>query len=169
MPYGDNLDWKVRGKGSRPAVRELRSAIPLTCSGNGCPVRRADQPQCGLCTSCRLRRLSLFAAGLREVDQDGYGCDLYSQQQRVAVPRLKGLWAMEWQAERLQGALRQSLPAHRLLLEFPELRQVCVALSQSLAITPEEAQGRLVRLYSRHCQEWAEYPFRTRLLPGKAA
>ena len=50
------------------AMQFMAQCIPSTFSCDGFPVRQAGKPQCGSCTSCLLRRLSLEIAGLSAFD-----------------------------------------------------------------------------------------------------
>ena len=57
---------------AHPVVQSAAEAIRATFSCDGFPVRHAKMPQCGVCTSCILRRLALDSCGLHEIDRDGY-------------------------------------------------------------------------------------------------
>ncbi len=137
-------------------VQHLASVIAETFSCDGFPVQRSRAPQCGVCTSCVLRRQALFGAGLAHADAAGYSCDLYDADQTINPRRLRGLAAMDWQAVRLAEALQYGWAG--LMREFPELRQTCMALSLSGNETVETVQRRLVRMYEQHVREWSTFP-----------
>ena len=155
---------------AHPAVKTMASSIPMTFSCDGFPVQRSGLPQCGLCTSCILRRLALENSGLHGADGEGYACNLYDRNQTVRPGRLRGLSAMDWQVERLRQALAGNAAWATLMSEFPELRQSCVALVEQTGATYEVVQNRLERLFRRHCDEWKNFPPPQWLLAqGKAA
>lgn len=151
----------------RQGVRRLASMIAETFSCDGFPVQKFRSPQCGVCTSCILRRQALYSAGLVSADAAGYACDLYDANQTKSARRLKGLAAMDWQAVRLAGALQHGWGD--LMREFPELRQTCMALSLSGDESVETVQQRLVRMYEQHVQEWNTFPPRRLLIPQEKA
>jgi 7-cyano-7-deazaguanine synthase in queuosine biosynthesis len=154
---------------AHPAVQLMASSIPTTFSCDGFPVQRSGLPQCGLCTSCILRRLALENSGLHGVDGEGYACDLYNANQTITRRRLRGLAAMDWQVERLRQALTGGAGWRTLMAEFPELRRICVALVEEVGDTHEVIQNRLERLYRRHCDEWKNFPPRQWMLPQRKA
>jgi 7-cyano-7-deazaguanine synthase in queuosine biosynthesis len=152
---------------SHPVVQTMASLIPTTFSCDGFPVQRSQLPQCGLCTSCILRRLALENSGLHDIDADGYACDLYDANQEMRLRRLRGLAAMDWQVERLREALAGDARWKPLMSEFPELRQTCVALAKQTGDSDDIIQNRLERLYRRHCDEWRNFPPRQWMRPRR--
>jgi 7-cyano-7-deazaguanine synthase in queuosine biosynthesis len=146
-----------------PELRGLERAIAETFSCDGFPVHRAGKPQCGVCTSCILRRLSLFGGGLELLDQTSYGCDLLASGELIRPKRLKGLFSMDWQVGRLERALGSQSPWTELIIEFPDLRETCTSLATLTGESCNEVQEKLIRLYSKHCAEWASFPARNRL------
>jgi len=146
---------------SDPSISELVDVVAQTFSCDGFPVRRAGKPQCGVCTSCILRRLALYGSKLNRIDQSGYGADLYSRE-LFSSQRLRGLFSMDWQVGRLQRALSEAPEWPRLISEFPELRLVCDALSAS-GLPERSVQDGLVGLYARHCAEWESCPMKNAL------
>jgi len=152
---------------AHPVVQLMASSIPTTFSCDGFPVQRSRLPQCGLCTSCILRRLALENSGLHGTDGEGYSCDLYNANQTIRPRRLRGLAAMDWQVERLRQTLLGNPGWTALMSEFPELRQTCVALVKQTGDSDEVIQNRLERLYRRHCDEWKNFPPRQWMLPQR--
>jgi hypothetical protein len=106
---------------------------------------------------------------LGRFDNAGYACDLYETQQTISSRRLRGLAAMDWQAERFLQALSSGGGWADLMREFPELRQVCVGLTTLTGESAEAVQDRLVRMYMRHVQEWKAFPPRQLLLTQRKA
>ncbi len=104
---------------AHPAVQNMAPVIATTSCDGSFPLQRSRQPQCGLCTSCLLRRLALENSGLHGFDGEGYACDLYNPTQVIRLRRLRGLGAMDWQAERLRQALAGDASWISLMLEFP--------------------------------------------------
>jgi 7-cyano-7-deazaguanine synthase in queuosine biosynthesis len=148
-------------------VQRLGSVIGETFSCDGFPVQRSGTPQCGVCTSCILRRQALYGAGLKGLDVTGYGCDFFQNSQIVSPHRLRGLAAMDWQVVRLSDALQNGWVG--LMREFPDLRQTCVALSLSSNESIETVQQRLVRLYTQHVEEWTVFRPRALLMAQRKA
>ena len=146
---------------SDPSISNLADLFAQTFSCDGFPVRRRAKPQCGVCTSCILRRLALHRSGLYRFDQGGYGADLYSSD-LFSPQRLRGLFSMDWQVGRLQRALSEAREWPRLVSEFPDLQLVSDALSAS-GLQDCSAQNALVGLYSRHCAEWKLCPLKNAL------
>lgn len=142
-----------------PAMEKFRDTIGETFSCDGFPVRQAKTPQCGLCTSCILRRLALQQSGFTDCDAEGYLADVLSFQSRLNPDRLKGLFSMDWQVGRITRALLQAESQWvGLLKEFPELRNACFALMQVNGASASETQCQLSRLLSKHCTEWGSFP-----------
>jgi 7-cyano-7-deazaguanine synthase in queuosine biosynthesis len=152
---------------AHPALKLMASSVSTTFSCDGFPVQRSRLPQCGLCTSCILRRRALENSGLHGTDREGYACDLYNANQTIRPWRLRGLGAMDWQVERLRQALAGNGGWTTLMSEFPELRQTGVALVKLSGDSDEIIQNRLVRLYRRHCDEWSNFPPRQWMLPRR--
>lgn len=154
---------------SEPIVRAMATHIGSTFSCDGFPVQRSGNPQCGLCTSCILRRLALENSGLHKHDTDGYACDLYEMGQQIRPRRLKGLAAMDWQVERFRQALSANAGWPALMSEFPELREACAALVVLTGSSNAVIQEQLENLYRRHCDEWRNFPPRDWLAPQRKA
>jgi Queuosine biosynthesis protein QueC len=142
-----------------PEVRRLGDRISLTFSCDHFPIRRKDQPQCGVCTSCLLRRLSLESAGLHSFDS-GYLRDLLSGQFLGGRKQLNSLWVMDWQAQRIAAAVASSEPWKALRQEFPALIDVVSEVCKTKGSRPEEIQSALLRLYSQYVNEWNSFSAR---------
>lgn len=149
------------------AVRRSGDLLPLTFSCDGFPVRAKNRGQCGFCTSCLLRRLSIQAAGLSEYDRKGYLNDLCAPGYVGSERNLHALRAMDWQAYRLHRALSKENPWEALLDEFVELRRLQLDFYRSGGVQPSELQRRLLRLYATYTEEWQSFSAR-RLCLGAA-
>ncbi|MBL8190840.1 MAG: 7-cyano-7-deazaguanine synthase [Acidobacteria bacterium] len=140
-------------------VKRLSEQIKLTFSCDGFPIRKKNQPQCGVCTSCLLRRLSLEGAGLSNHDS-GYLHDLSSEQVFIGRKQLDLLWVMDWQAQRLGAALSSSEPWQAFRQEFPALIDVVSEVCKTNESRREEMRSALLRLYSQYVSEWNSFSAR---------
>ncbi len=143
------------------SVREVGLAghIRDTFSCDGFPQRVAGRPQCGICTSCLLRRQALHVAGLADYDSwEGYRTNVFGTEP-VASARLHAWRAMHDQVAVLRLALADPDPWHGLCFAFPQLLEVAACLTE-----PGPARTaltrRIVALYRRYCDEWRELPTR---------
>lgn len=152
--------FETKGEACRKYLSErTRAAVPMTFSCDGFPVRRAGKPQCGKCTSCLLRRLSLEAAGLSHLDRgEEYLWDLSLPRAGVRLRHLRGLNAMEEQAQTLAACLRSASPWTALSSTYPELHDV----SRVLRDEPD-VEARLTRLYVQYLHEWESFSARKSL------
>jgi hypothetical protein len=142
------------------AVQELRDHLDLTFSCDGFPVRAKDKAQCGLCTSCLLRRQSIESAGLSAFDSKGYLHDFTRAGVSFPEKQLHSLLAMDWQAHRIKAALAQASPWEALVQEFVELRKLESELCRSGRVERHILQGKLIRLYSQYAAEWESFSAR---------
>jgi len=142
-----------------PEVRRLGQHVMLTFSCDHFPIRRKNHPQCGICTSCLLRRLSLESAGLSRFDS-GYSHDLSSAQFINRNKQLGSLWVMDWQAQRIAVALASPEAWQSLRQEFPALIDVVSEVCKTTGSRPEEIRSALLRLYSQYVNEWDSFSAR---------
>jgi hypothetical protein len=142
------------------AVQELRDHLDLTFSCDSFPIRARDKSQCGVCTSCLLRRLSIESAGLSAFDTKGYVNDLTSTGFSRSEKQLHSLRAMDWQVQRIKAALDQANPWQALVHEFVELRKLESELCRSGRTERHTLQGKLIRLYSQYAAEWESFSAR---------
>jgi 7-cyano-7-deazaguanine synthase in queuosine biosynthesis len=158
--------FKTKGEMCRHhAVQALASNIPRTFSCDGFPVRHRNKPQCGSCTSCLLRRLSLEYAGLSDSDpSDQYILDLLVPGGAAATSKqLRPLQAMEWQFQKLYRLLGPGSQWSRLVTEFPELQHIVSEISIHDEIAETELQQSILGLYRRYAVEWANFSARNSL------
>jgi hypothetical protein len=147
-----------------PAFQSVAAFIPCTFSCDGFPVRTRNKPQCGSCTSCLLRRLSIQVAGLSAFDAgDRYIVDLLLPGNSISEQQLLPLRAMEWQYQRIKLRLPGPTPWRGLVTEFPELRSLTSELSWRTGAEADILQQSILRLYSRYVAEWESFSARRRL------
>lgn len=117
-----------------------------------------DQIQCGYCTSCILRRVSLAAGGLELMDQrfSTYEENLYNVAADAKNDRLFQLRAMKAQALRIRAAVDgiAADPVFALFREFPELRRVTAAIAQDESRPATDVASDLVELFRRYVRDW---------------
>lgn len=153
-----------------PTVRSLLPYIPQTFSCDGFPLPVKGKPQCGSCTSCLLRRLSLQSAELSAFDPgDAYVADLLTYDNKLSERKLKHLRVMEWQCHKIKQLLRYPSPWQGLVREFPELQKISAEISRSGHASQEETSARVLELYSQYVAEWDNFSARKLLLFRRAA
>jgi 7-cyano-7-deazaguanine synthase in queuosine biosynthesis len=143
------------------------AAIPRTFSCDAFPLRRAGASQCGVCTSCLLRRLSLYQAGAGDETSTDYRYDVYQRGLVLDQRHRRGLGEMDWQVARLRAALGAPDPWGMLIHAFPDLliaRDALTNQGSDFAVTCDA----LLELYRHHCEEWVEFR-EQQLLQRKAA
>ncbi len=135
---------------------EFRDLVAMTISCERFPRRVRGKPQCGLCTSCLLRRQALYAAGLEGLDCiGGYQYSLMAQSELDDPSRLLlfPLWAMLNQVEALRRCIDSPNAWGALVTRFPELAIVAEKESGP-EFSMEQARRRILRLYQAHVAEW---------------
>jgi 7-cyano-7-deazaguanine synthase in queuosine biosynthesis len=134
-----------------------------TVSCDGFPQRQLGPDHCGICSSCLLRRQSLWSGGFNEdCDKERYRHDVVSGIRNVPDRRLAPLWDMLLQADRLGRALWSKTPWQDLVIEYPELQEVRDVLSDDPFDVSARAitEKKLMQLYLRYCSEWENFPAR---------
>jgi hypothetical protein len=131
----------------------LGDLVSQTITCNGFPQRVAGRSQCGLCTSCLLRRQALYVAGLGAFDMPGaYRWDIFEPRMRVSDAKLYPFQAMLDQVFRMRQALDAQEPWQALSRNYPQLVEVAASVAatgQALAYVEKQ----LVELYRRYCDE----------------
>jgi hypothetical protein len=140
---------------------QLASLVALTVSCHGFPQRIKGQPQCGQCTSCLLRRVSLHAAGLARVD----ATETYRP--LMTDDGLYQFRAMLTQVMQIRRALVTANPWGELVSAFHELVDVIDVLQSDP--TSVAVEQRLLRLYEMYCAEWDMFPIRPSGWPRRDA
>jgi 7-cyano-7-deazaguanine synthase in queuosine biosynthesis len=163
--------FQTKGEMCRhPVVQSLSAYIPRTFSCDGFPVQTKSKPQCGSCTSCLLRRLSLQSAGLAASDpSDQYVANLLAPDSRASEKQLRHLRVMEWQYQKIKQYLDSDSPWLKLISEFPELQSISVALSRHSRESEEKTQRSILKLYSQYVDEWGTFSARELLAVRRAA
>lgn len=140
-------------------VKRLEKYINTTFSCDGFPIRKKGQPQCGLCTSCLLRRQSLESAGLSKFDVSS---EYLRDWQSFPVDRVKlrPLLAMEWQFHVIEACLAAKNPWQTLIKKFPSLMEVVSEIFLATGSEPEQLKTGILRLYSQYVSEWKEFSAR---------
>jgi hypothetical protein len=142
---------------SRLTTSPLRSSIERTVTCDGFP-RREKTSQCGYCTSCLLRRQSLWAAGLEAEDPGGlYSFDLVNPSSDWSDKRWHLLRAMLGQVDTFRRGLATSSPWDALAGEYPMLKRVAWSLNDQ-GMPLETAKARLLGLLGRYSAEWEQFP-----------
>jgi hypothetical protein len=151
-------------------LRELGHAITETVSCDSFPLRIPATPQCGTCTSCLLRRVSLHAADLETFDNpSGYFRDVARPSTRLRGKSLHALQAMEWQFLRLRRALNARDSWSSICQAFPEIRTTATNYQQLESTSFSTVTERLLRLYAHYTDEWERFPGRQHLAMTVAA
>jgi len=147
-----------------PAVRNMAAHIKTTFSCDGFPVQARGKPQCGSCTSCLLRRVSLEASRLSAFDpSQHYVCDLSSGSIKSSERQLRNLKAMEWQFRKLAQRLKTPEAWQSLITEFPDLQTLASELGARSRGGELEVSRLLLQLYARYTSEWKYFSARERL------
>jgi 7-cyano-7-deazaguanine synthase in queuosine biosynthesis len=142
----------------------LADLVRDTVSCDGFPQRVANQPQCGYCTSCILRRQSLHAAGLGDYDATaGYRHDVLNRRIAFTLNQIYGLEAMCDQVEKLARCLSSEYPWQALVVSFPQLASAQAALTVREGLSPKEVRTGFIRMYRAYVQEWERLPVSLKL------
>ena len=137
----------------------LAHVVRETVSCDGFAQRVANRSQCGYCTSCILRRQSLYASGLGDYDlTDGYRHDVSNHQTSLTLGQIYGLEAMCDQVEKLARCLSFDDPWRALAASYPHLARVRADLVVHEGMDPDDISARLVRMYRSYVQEWKTFP-----------
>jgi 7-cyano-7-deazaguanine synthase in queuosine biosynthesis len=129
------LSTKAEAVRAVPEISAPVIAATVSCD-TAFATRMPGPPQCGICTSCLLRRQSLIVGGRADADElTSYRC---------RSPAGSGaLAAMTWQLERLRDCLNTADQWQGIVSEFPPIMDV-------EGIAPAQ----LTRLYGAYVQEW---------------
>ena len=138
----------------------LADAVQHTVSCDSFPLRLPDKPaQCGHCTSCVLRRQSLFVAGYKEYDpSDRYSYDVLTRRADIDPKRLFEIEVMKEQVYKLTRCLDSDEPWNSLTISFPELLRTHAELVKRYNLNADETRARFVQLYRTYVQEWKSLP-----------
>jgi hypothetical protein len=144
-------------------VRRFAHGIPLTFSCDRFPNYYARKRQCGTCSSCILRRLSLESAGLAQYDPpEDYAFDVESV---AEIPKRSAAFVLDKfdaQAERFSKAIQCENPWRELTRCSPELREAENSLIEA-GIPQMTVHQKLIRLLNQHSTEWMKFSGRNAL------
>lgn len=120
------------------------------------PEISSEVPHCGSCSSCILRRLATFSAGVPDTKYGTDPVDVLSS--RLTPPRraLNTYILMRKQHEALSLALRSHSTEQRfiaLLAAFPDLRLAYDGF-RMLGFSSEQIEKGIVDMYTSYVQEW---------------
>ncbi|MDE0143454.1 MAG: 7-cyano-7-deazaguanine synthase [Caldilineaceae bacterium] len=133
----------------------LASAVQFTVSCDSFPVRVPGKSQCGVCTSCILRRQSLLAAGYQDYDpHSGYLYSLLADGSNIASNLLFGSEVMREQVCTLARCLDSDNSWHSLTASFPELFRTHAELVERHELDPDFTRACFVQLFQTYVQEW---------------
>ena len=136
--------------------------IRETFSCDRFPNYRESTRQCGVCSSCVLRRLSLETAGLSHVEaNDDYSHDITSVECALKPSAAFILEKFDAHAHRLSRAFAAANPWQGLTHLYPELREVEYVLTKRG--DANAVQSRLVELYRNHVSQWQQFSGRDTL------
>lgn len=154
------LFWRTKSESCQHLeAAGLRTLALRTVSCDGFPPRRSDGEQCGVCSSCVLRRQALWEAGIREdLTEATYRYDVLGSPEMIPEEKIAVLADMIDQARRIAILSREPNAWQETLIEYPGLEEACAAMtSQSDEASVREKPLRLLRAYG---EEWARFPAR---------
>ena len=137
----------------------LVEAIAETVSCDSYPIRKVGQSQCGFCTSCVLRRMSIHAADLGRYDTAaGYCHDVLSKETTLNQKQIYGLATTAYQVDKLRRCLASQHPWKSLTSEFPKLAVTFAELVHRKGMTQGDVVNGLLRLFTSYVDEWDSFP-----------
>jgi hypothetical protein len=137
----------------------LNHLITKTVSCDSFPLRIRGVQECGLCTSCLLRRLALHTAGLEHVDLGKiYRYDVKGSLAGVDEKRMYPLWAMLDHVDRLSDCLSSESPWETLTKTFPEILEIQEEMVRHDGGNPRAIANAYVQMYQTYAAEWARFP-----------
>jgi hypothetical protein len=140
----------------------LEALIRMTVSCDSFPLRIPEAPaQCGICTSCLLRRCSLHSAGLDNADPGTeYRFDVKKSLAQIDKKELYPLMAMLDQVDRIRTCLSHESPWAMLTQTFPELFEIQHGLCAYRHVATHDIAQSYVRMYRRYVEEWENFPLK---------
>ena len=141
-------------------VAGLEGLINDTVSCDSFPMRIPDEPdQCGVCTSCILRRQALLSAGLGARDCESvYRSDIWKRDPALSPDQLHGMIAMQNQVFRLAKSLGQDDPWTALTGLHPELERTSWEISRRSGTDFDICRRECLRLIRAFVAEWENLP-----------
>ena len=140
-------------------VSGVADTVRETVSCDSYPLRVKGQAQCGICTSCILRRQAIQCAGLTEYDPSGdYLHDVLGNVANAGKDNLHGFEVMRGQVYNLERCLSSDAPWIALVSSFPELERTCLELAGHNNEDVGQIRDRLINLYRTYVHEWKSFP-----------
>lgn len=120
--------------------------IPLSSSCDRARRLKNGVTQCGMCTSCLLRRQSLAALKIEDLSTY-YNNGYFTKDTRH-------LHAMQFQVDRLRVLLNQENPWRGLTSEYYDLDDIVDQISKYYSQDRNDLKQQIIRLYSNYVDEW---------------
>ena len=140
-------------------VSGVADTVRETVSCDSYPLRVKGMAQCGICTSCILRRQALQCAGLTEYDpSQDYFNDVLDNAANIDKAKLHGFEVMREQVYDLERCLSSDAPWLALALSFPELERTCLELAGHNNEDVVQIRDKLINLYRTYVHEWKSFP-----------
>ena len=140
-------------------VSGVADIVGGTVSCDGYPLRVKGTAQCGLCTSCILRRQAIQCAKLAEYDpSQNYLHDALENAESLKKDKLHGFEVMLDQVHVFERCLSSDSPWLALASTFPELERTCLELAAHNAEDVGRIRDNLVNLYRTYVHEWKSLP-----------
>jgi hypothetical protein len=161
LPIVNPFEFSTKGEMCQALKKlNLDALIKMTVSCDGFPLRIHDSPsQCGICTSCLLRRCSLHAAGLSDADPGtSYRFDLKESFVRLSDWQRYPLMSMLDQVDRIHMCVSSSAPWQALVEAFPELMEIQHRVSEHRNLSLPEIEESYIRMYRAYTEEWRVFP-----------
>ena len=129
-----------------------------TVSCDGYPQRVRNQPHCGCCTSCILRRQALFCSGLADHDPSGaYRHNIFEHPSALSLDQIHGLAAMTDQANRFARCLSSEQPWKQLTAAYPELARIEAEITVEQGMASDDTSSGFVGLFRDYVEEWEAF------------
>jgi 7-cyano-7-deazaguanine synthase in queuosine biosynthesis len=128
---------------------------PLVAQTISCDrIHRTTPRQCGICSSCLLRKQGLRAADV--TDETGYLYPSARTEDRYRALTGNHLRAMLWQVQVLKELLATDDPWNSLVRSFPRLVDIIDRATDSEGQSPKDIQDQFVQMYRRYVREWEQ-------------
>ena len=140
-------------------VSGMADIVRETVSCDSYPLRVKGLAQCGICTSCILRRQAIQCARLTEHDppQD-YFSDVLDNPANLNKDKLHGFEVMRGQVYNLERCLSSDAPWLAMVSSFPELERTCLELAGHNNEDPRQIRDNMINLFRTYVHEWKSFP-----------
>ena len=153
------FEFQTKGEMCRIFLKTDNSdVVSKTISCDHFPIHVAGKSQCGICTSCLLRRMALYSAGLAGSDPSCKYKDDFKHSKPDKPEKLFDLQDMLAQAEKIHACVNSASPWARLSAEFPELLETHLVQAKHLGTDRSKIASKLVRMYKTYAEEWRNIP-----------